>query len=250
MYIGLDIQEWVFSHAMKGWVRNVQVDLMRVGARELWDIVCDEVRRRVGPQVEVVLRLRAMSPCCKTFSKADSSNTTRGNNYRLHGKDFPERPPKDEYSDKGKEAHAADAMVLKGIALAKWAKVNLKQPGKTVAIYMENPVGSLCRRPYMRQWLESKMVKLEEVHYCAYDHIYHKPTHIWTTMKHWVKKGRTGTGKCGRKCKIGKLKDKQWVHRYKIAQGSKLAKGGRGRKAFKNMMPKMLHMELLVAAKQ
>ena len=27
-------------------------------------------------------------------------------------------------------------------------------------------------------------------------------------------------------------------------------KGGRGRKAFKNMMPKMLHMELLVAAKK
>ena len=69
-------------------------------------------------------------------------------------------------------------------------------------------------------------------------------------MKHWVKKGRTGTGKCGRKCRIGKLKGNQWVHRYKIAQGSKLAKGGIGRKAFKNMMPKMLHMELLVAAKK
>ena len=51
-----------------------------------------------------------------------------------------------------------------------------------------------------------------------------------------------------RKCRFGKLKGNQWVHRYKIAQGSKLAKGGIGRKAFKNMMPKMLHQELIKAA--
>ena len=50
--------------------------------------------------------------------------------------------------------------------------------------------------------------------------------------------------------KGGKLKGKQWVHRYKIAQASSLAKGGIGRKAFKNMMPKMLHMEMLGAAKK
>ena len=250
MYIGLDIQKWVFSHAMKGWVRNLQVDLMQLKPWELWEIVCEEARRRAGPDVEVVLRLLAMSPCCKTFSKADSSNTTRGNNYRLHGQNFPERPPKDETSDKGKEAHDADLMVKKGIALAKWAKKHLKRAGKGVSIYMENPVGSLCRRPYMVRWEESKMVKKEEVHYCAYDHVYHKPTHIWTTMKRWKKKGRTGTGMCSKKCRAGQWKGNQWVHRYKIAQASSLAKGGIGRKAFKNMMPKMLHMEMLEAAKK
>ena len=35
------------------------------------------------------------------------------------------------------------------------------------------------------------------------------------------------------------------LRRYKIAQGSQLARGGKGRKAWKNMMPKKLHRELL-----
>ena len=94
------------------------------------------------------------------------------------------------------------------------------------------------------------MVKKEEVCYCAYDHEYHKPTHIWTTMKRWKKKGRTGTGMCSKRCQAGGWQGNQWVHRYKIAQASSLAKGGIGRKAFKNMMPKMLHMEMLEAAKK
>ena len=37
-------------------------------------------------------------------------------------------------------------------------------------------------------------------------------------------------------------------HKYKIAQASHQAKGGAGRKAFKNMMPAKLHMELLKEA--
>ena len=38
------------------------------------------------------------------------------------------------------------------------------------------------------------------------------------------------------------------MHQYKIAQASWQAKGGRGRKAHKNMMPEKLHRELLEAA--
>ena len=41
----------------------------------------------------------------------------------------------------------------------------------------------------------------------------------------------------------------KWVHRYKIAQGSKEAKCGKGRRARKNMMPELLHKEMLKAAK-
>ena len=40
----------------------------------------------------------------------------------------------------------------------------------------------------------------------------------------------------------------KWTHTYKLAQGSTQAKGGRGRKANKNMMPQALHEELLKAA--
>ena len=53
-----------------------------------------------------------------------------------------------------------------------------------VPFYMENLVGSLARRPYMRKWVREwwgdwKWVVRKEVHYCAYKHFYHKPTHIW-----------------------------------------------------------------------
>ena len=40
----------------------------------------------------------------------------------------------------------------------------------------------------------------------------------------------------------------QWVHQYNNAQASWQAKGGKGRKAHKNMMPEKLHDELLEAA--
>jgi len=50
-----------------------------------------------------------------------------------------------------------------------------------------------------------------------------------------------GSGSCGPKA--GHLVDTKWVHQYKIAQASHQAKGGMGRKSFKDMMPAKLHME-------
>ena len=40
-YVGMDFQEWVFSHAMKGWVRNVNVpiDLTKIEPAMLWATV-------------------------------------------------------------------------------------------------------------------------------------------------------------------------------------------------------------------
>ena len=55
--------------------------------------------------------LVATSPCCKTFSKADSANVKKDNNYRLHLRTTPTRPPKDTTSAKGKAAVEADKMV-------------------------------------------------------------------------------------------------------------------------------------------
>ena len=45
--------------------------------------------------------------------------------------------------------------------------------------------GSLCRQKYMLDWEDSLEVERVSVDYCAYDHWYHKPTHIWTNMKRW-----------------------------------------------------------------
>ena len=120
---------------------------------------------------------------------------------------------------------------------------------------MENPVGSLACRPYQVRWQKRGErkggLKREEVHYCAYMHLYHKPTHIWTSMLDWLPKGTTGTGRCERRCVAGKWGDKgRWVHVFKLAQSSWQEKSGRGRKAFKNMMPMLLHIELVVQATQ
>lgn len=247
VYLGLDWQKWVYSHAMRGWVQNVQVDLMQISNFDLWKLVEDEVQKVAGKPVEVEVVLMAMSPDCRTFTKIDSSNVTRGNNYRLHGKGDTrdERPPKDEHSEKGKAAHEADRMVQKAIGLSTYMSVLYDYMG----FYMENPVGSLWKRPYMVDWESWGTVRRHEVHYCAYKHWYHKPTHIWTNMLAWVPKGTTGTGQCEMRCTMGaRTESGRWAHRYKLAQGSHLAKGGRGRKARKNMMPRGLHRELLQEA--
>ena len=249
LYVPLDWQEWVYSRAMRGWVQNVVIDLCSATPQVVWATVLEVVRGMVGhihsQQVQIVLL--AMSPDCTTFSKADSSNVAEGHNYRLHDRNNPHRPPKDNHSAKGKKAHEADEMVKTAIRLVRhlWSEGHQDMP-----IYMENPVGSLCRQKYMLDWEDSLEVERVSVDYCAYDHWYHKPTHIWTNMKRWKPKGSTGTGRCRARCKHGYRGSKgRWVHRYKIAQGSNQAKGGKGRKAYKNMMPYKLHRELLRVAK-
>ena len=133
-----------------------------------------------------------------------------------------------------------------------WNPLNVlaSRCGLVAKVYMENPVGNLQRRPYMRGW-EAELIRKVEIHYCAYGHHYHKPTHLWTnlTEEEWQPRGQTGTGRCEKRCAIGEVGSKgRWVHKYKIAQGSTQAKGGKGRKANKNMMPQALHEELLAAA--
>ena len=159
---------------------------------------------------------------------------TKETTYRLHGPLHPDQPPKDKYSTKGREAHAADGMVKQAHKMARWAEQ------KKAAWYMENPVGSLACRPYQRRWLlrAGKRMVRREVHYCAYRHVYNKPTHIWTNMTGWKPKGTTGTGKCECKCEAGEVGSKgKWIHRYKLAQASSQAKSGKESKAWKNMVP-------------
>ena len=248
IYIPLDWQEWVYSRAMRGWVQNVVIDLCSATPREVWAKVLEVTREKVG-QVhsrQVQVALLAMSPDCTTFSKVDSSNVTKGHNYRLHDKGHPNRPPKDDHSPKGRKAHLADKMVRQAIELVRFMWARSLGGREEVPVYMENPVGSLCRQDYMREWECSGEVARVTIDYCAYDHWYHKPTHIWTNLKRWTPKGRTGTGRCKGVCRYGSMGDKgKWVHRFKIAQGSTQAKGGKGRKAYKNMMPYKLHRELL-----
>ena len=244
VYIGYDRQEWVFSGSERVWVQNEVADLMTLDGPGLYARVQQDMSRRLGEEVEVVIVLLGMSPCCRTFTKTDSSNQSRGHNYRDHT--HPHRPPRDRVSVKGRAAVEADRMVRQGIRVASWMAKH-----KGVKFYMENPVGSLWRRPYMRQWEMSREVVRQQVDYCAYGHLYMKPTHIWTNMRGWVLTGLTGTGgRCCECCSAGERSATtgKWVHKCKIAQGSWQAAGGLGRKARKNMMPEALQRELLQAA--
>ena len=83
------------------------------------------------------------------------------------------------------------------------------------------------------------------VHYCAYGHVYNKPTHIWTNLYEWKPQGQTGTGKCECRCNAGRVGPKgKWRHRYKIAGDSSLEVQGRGKAAMKNMVPQQLQQEI------
>ena len=148
-------------------VAKAQGLLNQAAVRQLW----------VGMAVVML----AMGPCCKAFSRADSSNTARGNNCRLHGEGSWHSPPKDKARQKGLEAHMSDRMVWQGIRVAREAQAHARRIG--VPFYMENPVGSLARKPYMRRWVKAwwggwSWVVRKGVHCCAYEHFYHKPTHI------------------------------------------------------------------------
>ena len=65
-----------------------------------------------------------------------------------------------------------------------------------VLFYMENPMGSLWRRSYMLEWVKKKWVVRATVHYCAFRHFYHKPTHLWTHMTGWAPRNTTETVLC------------------------------------------------------
>ena len=140
---------------MEGWVQNIPVDLETTTCEEIWEKVTAAVRERIRDhRVEVRVSLLGMSPDCRTFTKTDSCNITRGNNYRLHGEAHPDRPPRDDHSDKGIAAHRADSMVQKAIQFYRYLR-GLHR-GEVVPIYMENPVGSLHRRPYMQEWVSRR----------------------------------------------------------------------------------------------
>ena len=241
LYLPYDRQEWVYSGATGEWVQNLVADLMLLSPQQLWRRMQRDAEVILGEPVDLEILMMGMGVCCKTFSKADSSNITRGHNYRDHSHEFL-RPPKDYTSQKGKAAAAADEMVKKAIQVAKWFSKELR-----AQVFMENPVGMLCRQEYMTEWVATGMVKVFEVDYCAFRHMYMKPTHIWTTMQDWVPLGTTKTGRCSNRCTAGEwsLTTGKWNHVFKIAQGSWQAAGGKGRKARKNMMPLMLQQELM-----
>lgn len=240
MYVPLDKEEWVFSSLERCWVQNVVCDVMKDSPAQLLQKVKDTVEAIWGKGQRFEIKAMWVSPDCRTFSKTDASNRNKGCGFRDHRQQH--RPPLQPSSTKyGRMAREADQMVMRVQQIIKeWCETFTN-----MVWAMENPVGSLERREYMQWDAWFQLRQLCEVHYCAYDHPYHKPTHIWTNMLKWVPKGQTGTGKCEQRCCSGEWRSNGKYRHWKgIARESHREVQGKGRKAWKNMVPQKLHAEI------
>ena len=241
LYLPMDKLEWVYSAIERQWVQNIVCDVLTDSPEELLEKARQGAQTLLGEEGYTVIEVVALwtSPECRTFSKADSTNRSRGWSFRDHT--LPHRPPLQGPDTKwGMMARRADRLVQRTQEVIRvWS---MKFPG--MVWVMENPVGSLAKQVYMgKRWKQPR--KLEEVHYCAYGHVYNKPTHIWTNLYEWKPQGQTGTGKCECRCNAGRVGPKgKWRHRYTIAGDSAMEVQGRGKAAIKNMVPQLLQQEI------
>ena len=198
-----------------------------------------------GEEVATILS----SPPCETYSHADATNISRGFHYR--DQDDPEKPPRaakegdtTQATTKREKAQNHDKMIQR--LTQQMVKFREKYDGKIV---MENPVGSLAKRPFMRtaSWLLA--VTRTTVMYCAYGYRYMKPTHLWTSLNNWKPCGITGDGKCGGRCGNGERHQREkrctFKHWEQLAgSNDRLPKGG---KTQLWSLPTMLTEEIMAA---
>ena len=192
VYVPLDVVEWVWSKARRAWMQNVVVDL-RGSPYQIWLKICLALQLR-GVSTEGLMRrvlMVWMSPPCRTFSRVDASNRSRGWGYRDHHKRS--RPPLKTV--RGRLAKDHDELVKEWLAFA----AHMRRCG--AVWFMENPEGSLQRRPYMRRQSQGVQLVMRLVHYCAFGRQDMKPTNVWTCVLSWVPVGTTGDGRCqGSQC--------------------------------------------------
>ena len=108
---------------------------------------------------------------------------------------------------------------------------------------LENPVGSLRKRPFMQTVAWMGAVTMHAVHYrdCAFGGDFYKPTNIWTTFD-WEPKGNTDNGKGT--CAKGHDKEK---HEYVIGRPANRRMPRPAYKQKEWAMPKLLREDLMDA---
>ena len=117
--------------------------------------------------------------------------------------------------------------------------------GSAESRLIENPMGNLRCRPYMQSL--TLQHTLFTIDYCAYGGPYKKPTNLWSNIN-WRPRGSTLTGRCESRCQGGFADDRgRWRHQFKIAQQTYQAVQGQGRRAWKEMVPHALHLEIIQA---
>ena len=242
LYVPLDTVRWVFSQKRRAWVENIVLKIEEVEVDKVWGLLVQVVKDRLRVDLGMQQSNRVllwMSPPCRTFSRVDATNRNRKNKrgegcgYRDHKKHS--RPPLKTV--KGRLAARHDRLVKL------WVAVGLEWQRQGMQWVLENPVGSLERRPYMVELLKDSGVVMRLVHYCAYGRLDMKPTRVWTSLREWVPRGTTGTGMC-----LGRGRCTAMVgegHKESVTGGRKKKRcRGQGAKAAKSAVPVMLLEEL------
>jgi len=218
--------------------RFLNIDLSKLGEKDIIAAVCRFAK--INPEQ---LLLVWASPDCSTFSKADATNASRGNEFRDHT--LWHRPPKDTVDDKRLKAIEHDGMV-QNVLLSLQAMLSVHQHTLFV---MENPEGSLRRRPFMIIFQLLLSLARHTVNYCAYGAKFKKATDIWTNFD-WQPEGHTGDGRCHNRCLAG-----VWSHNgsarptYRHPQVIGGANDRRPQGPYaKCNIPYLLHEEILRAA--
>ena len=181
------------EHSEKGRATHIQIDLTpRPGEH---DSLIRRIMEILGQPLKN-LGTVAGSPPCETFSTADASNITRDNFHRDHSKK--DKPPRSKESCKTPAAHQKRLKAIAHDHLVKQivrSYIKDQRDGITYDMIMENPLGSLRQRPYMRGEAIEKYLHRETTNYCAYGKEYAKATDWWTSLA-WTPKGSTGNGRC------------------------------------------------------
>ena len=212
-------------------------DLSKYTEGDMIAALCEEL----GLKSSDILLVWA-SPDCRTYSPADASNISRGNEYRDHNDPF--RGPKQTIDGKRMEAIKQDNLVSS--LLKSFLDASGKDKG--INLIMENPMGSLRYRPFV--WIYELLIGLERhtVDYCAFGSDRRKSTDFWCNFG-WNPVGDTGDGRCHQRCKAG-----YWIslanklsYRHPVVVG-----GGNDRRplgAFaKSKIPERLHQDIVKAA--
>jgi hypothetical protein len=225
---------------------NVIMDLMPEPGQ--MHTMIQRVCKAAGIDIHKVVAVMA-SPPCETFSLADASNISRGNFYRDHSD--PDKPPRSVSSCKTQSDVMKRRMAMRHDVLMKHLVNSVMQDrsrGLSYELIIENPVGSLRQRPYMRGEAWEDLTVRRTVNYCAFGTPYCKHTDFWTTLKSWIPLGVTHNGRCNDgQCGQGKrnIRTGKYNHTEVIAGPSDRKVSGPHYKKTVWQVPKALTEEYL-----
>ena len=185
------------------------------------DIICE--KSTIDMQ-DIVLMWA--SPPCETYSRANWSNLSRGNNHR---------EPDGKMSPAGDLAKSHDRLTQR-------IKQVLKLVTRSV---MENPAGGMEKMWFMADMEDKKKI----LNLCAYAWPFRKTTNLWVNGFEFEPEGNTGDGKCNDECGQGAINPESNKFRHHMALAVHPERGPRGAGAAEMTcgMPRQLIMEVLKA---